>query len=857
MIKWFVSAAMPLFLFSGCGDLEQEMQDTRTVILKMDFDQRSSSRTSSVSAAELRNYKTHLIMAQPSSEYLSSSYLYPKSLAEGLMDPVSRKITLEIPLNTQMKIFAFLFKENYSHYQLFSAKRDVGYYGESQPFSIGTNTNSLSLRITLKAVSGNGGGSTGDGGGGEDHGDGDNGGSGDYGGTDTTAPTVTFSPVNGATGVAISDNIIITFSEAVRNIDNTELTDSNIDSLITLKLTNASGADIAFDATIDTNKKVITINPTNNLPNSQAVYVAIGATVEDSAGNPITAANATFTTVPDTTAPTVSSIYPADNQSSVSITDNITVTFSEAMDSTYVTTNTDNTSCSGTLRLSSDNFSSCVRMSSSPESSNDNKTFTLDPYDNLTVGTTYKTRVKKRVKDTAGNAMSSRYDTSSGFTPADLTAPTVYLVTTTADNQSSVSITDNITVTFSEAMEPSYVTTNTSDTYCSGSIQVSSANFSSGSCVRMSSDPASSNSNMTFTLDPVDNLTVGTTYKTRVKTGVKDTAGNALSSQYETSSGFTPADLIAPTVSSISPTDNQSSVSVSDNISLTFSEIMDNSSITTNTDNTSCYGSFQVSSDNFSTCVQMSSSPYISNSAKTFTFDPSDNLSYDNKYNIKLTTDTKDENGVSLESPYETSFNTFDNSLVAYYPFNGNVKDLTSNGRDFTVYVDLSPGNATLTTGKDNSSNSAYSFDGDEDYLEYTASIPSFDNYTISLWAKPASSGTYEAMFSSYDDAGKGFQIDLNGGDFHIRKSEGGSMVLSTAVLGVWTFVAFTYDGTNSIGYINDVIPVSQSGGTNDFNRFRIGRNRNGSVFFSGAIDELRIYNRALTASEISSRFAN
>jgi len=262
----------------------------------MDFNQRSSSRSSQIPESELSDYKTHFIMAQPSWEYLSSSYLYPKSLAEGLMDASSREVTLEIPLNTQMKIFAFLFKENYSHYQLFSAKRDVGYYGESQPFSIGTNTNSLSLRITLKAVSGNGGGSTGDGGGGEDHGDGDHGGSGDYGGTDTTAPTVTFSPVNGATGVAISDNIIITFSEAVRNIDNTVLTDSNIDSLITLKLTNASGANITFDATIDANMKVITINPISNLPNSQAVYVAIGATVEDSADHVITAANATFTT---------------------------------------------------------------------------------------------------------------------------------------------------------------------------------------------------------------------------------------------------------------------------------------------------------------------------------------------------------------------------------------------------------------------------------------------------------------------------------------------------------------------------------------------------------------------------------
>ena len=141
---------MPLFFFTGCGDLEPEMQDTRTVILKMDFDQRSSSRTSSVSPAELSNYKTHLVMAQPSSEHFSSSYLYPKSLAEGLMDPVSRKITLEIPLNTQMKIFAFLFRENYSHSQLFSAKREVGYYGKSQSFSIGTQTNNLSLGITLQ-----------------------------------------------------------------------------------------------------------------------------------------------------------------------------------------------------------------------------------------------------------------------------------------------------------------------------------------------------------------------------------------------------------------------------------------------------------------------------------------------------------------------------------------------------------------------------------------------------------------------------------------------------------------------------------------------------------------------------------
>ena len=131
--------------------------------------------------------------------------------------------------------------------------------------------------------------------------------------------------------------------------------------------------------------------------------------------------------------------------------------------------------------------------------------------------------------------------TTDNTTTTDTTAPTVTSVSTTADNQSSVSITDNITVTFSEAMDTTYVTTNTSDTYCSGTIMVSSAsdNFSTGNCVKMSSSPASSNSNKTFTLDPYDNLTRLTTYLTRVTTGVKDTAGNAMGSQYETSSGFT------------------------------------------------------------------------------------------------------------------------------------------------------------------------------------------------------------------------------------------------------------------------------------------------------------------------------
>jgi len=105
-------------------------------------------------------------------------------------------------------------------------------------------------------------------------------------------------------------------------------------------------------ATTDNN--TITLNTL-----SEGTYSNCTITVTDNSSNGVTLNMSSF--VIDTTAPTVSSVSTtADNQSSVAITDNITVTFSEAMDNTSVTTNSDNTSCSGTLRLSSDNFSSCV-----------------------------------------------------------------------------------------------------------------------------------------------------------------------------------------------------------------------------------------------------------------------------------------------------------------------------------------------------------------------------------------------------------------------------------------------------------------------------------------------------------------
>ncbi|WP_173076297.1 DUF5018 domain-containing protein [Tenuifilum thalassicum] len=125
---------------------------------------------------------------------------------------------------------------------------------------------------------------------------------------DTQAPQATFDPADGATNVAVDANITITFDEPIRNIDNSEITDANVASLLTLKETDASGADVLFTATIDAGKQVITITPSSNLANNQDYYVAI-APVEDASDNPTSLLSSTFTTI-DATAPTIKLTYP-------------------------------------------------------------------------------------------------------------------------------------------------------------------------------------------------------------------------------------------------------------------------------------------------------------------------------------------------------------------------------------------------------------------------------------------------------------------------------------------------------------------------------------------------------------------
>ena len=148
---------------------------------------------------------------------------------------------------------------------------------------------------------------------------------------DIAGPTHEWSPSNTQTGVAIASDITLTFNEAVRRNDNngTELTNSIIEELITLKKTDTNGSNIPFNATIDNAKKIITINPTSDFSSEQVVYVSIDSSVEDDSGNSNTASSISFT-AKDTITPTLK-FSPLNGDINVPINAVIELTFTEAI----------------------------------------------------------------------------------------------------------------------------------------------------------------------------------------------------------------------------------------------------------------------------------------------------------------------------------------------------------------------------------------------------------------------------------------------------------------------------------------------------------------------------------------------
>ena len=111
---------------------------------------------------------------------------------------------------------------------------------------------------------------------------------------DELAPTASTDPEDGSTNVLETSNITVTYTEPLKFADGSDITNTFIDTLILLRNNNENGSNISFDATINTDKDVITINPNADFDSWQLIYAAVEAGLADTAGNSVSGVSTTF-----------------------------------------------------------------------------------------------------------------------------------------------------------------------------------------------------------------------------------------------------------------------------------------------------------------------------------------------------------------------------------------------------------------------------------------------------------------------------------------------------------------------------------------------------------------------------------
>jgi hypothetical protein len=201
--------------------------------------------------------------------------------------------------------------------------------------------------------------------------------------------------------------------------------------------------------------------------------------------------------------------------------------------------------------------------------------------------------------------------------------------------------------------------------------------------------------------------------------------------------------------------------------------------------------------------------------------------------------------------------------LVAYYPFNGNANDESGNGNNGTV------NGATLTTDRFGNVGKAYNFDGVNNYISinnvhipesrmtYTCWIKVNEKQTNPIISKLTGSSNVEILFSTQPDGKYDCEWTINNQYYDSGKS---SSAGSDDGIGIvdptygWDFVTFKYDGSRISFYLNGIlVNVGDATGSIVQNNLPliIGSYSGLNKFFKGSIDDIRIYNRALTDNEI------
>ena len=218
--------------------------------------------------------------------------------------------------------------------------------------------------------------------------------------------------------------------------------------------------------------------------------------------------------------------------------------------------------------------------------------------------------------------------------------------------------------------------------------------------------------------------------------------------------------------------------------------------------------------------------------------------------------------------------------LVAYYPFAGNANDASGNGNHLS-----NAGNATLTIGHDGISNGAYYFDGSTNSkLQIDPRLVVSTNFSYALWFKTsvamsshgASSTAWNpgndiihSGFADYGYVGVGLRVGTDG----LAVVEHGGMYRHTVfsyshnLSSYWHHIVVTVSNNNAeVVYLDgqqvgtaetdaDSLTAYHGNGTKALHLEGDGVGGGTWGLYTGSIDDLYIYNRALSAAEVKALY--
>lgn len=202
-------------------------------------------------------------------------------------------------------------------------------------------------------------------------------------------------------------------------------------------------------------------------------------------------------------------------------------------------------------------------------------------------------------------------------------------------------------------------------------------------------------------------------------------------------------------------------------------------------------------------------------------------------------------------------------SLIGYWPFNGNANDVSGNGNDGIINA------AILTMDRDENPNSSYFFDGQTSYIDLI-NTDELANFSINFWCQPDTVLWYvvnggnlisQKIVSKYccsNSFPNGWEIYFDGDSLQgIGNGSIGQGNQPPLRVHNWYNISYTYNSFtktfksylngNAVGEIDSFEIISNG------IKIRLGGRPStpADFFFKGKIDDVGIWNRTLTSNEV------